>query len=81
MKLITAIVKPFKVDEVKATLKAIGVQGMTVSEARGFGRQCGHTDPGRETLLVQHAGDGRSGAGETLVRHRSGPRRTCRPTC
>ena len=44
MKLITAIVKPFKVDDVKDALKAIGVQGMTVSEARGFGRQGGHTE-------------------------------------
>src|SRR5262245_63566570 len=44
MKLITAVVKPFKVDDVKAALKAIGVQGMTVAEARGFGRQGGHTE-------------------------------------
>lgn len=44
MKLITAIVKPFKVDDVKDALKAIGVQGLTVSEARGFGRQGGHTE-------------------------------------
>jgi nitrogen regulatory protein PII len=44
MKLITAIVKPFKVDDVKDALKAIGVQGLTVSEARGFGRQAGHTE-------------------------------------
>jgi nitrogen regulatory protein P-II 1 len=44
MKLITAIVKPFKVDDVKEALKGAGVQGMTVSEARGFGRQGGHTE-------------------------------------
>ncbi|MBW3667907.1 MAG: P-II family nitrogen regulator [Actinobacteria bacterium] len=44
MKLVTAIVKPFKVDDVKAALKALGVQGMTVSEAQGFGRQRGHTE-------------------------------------
>ena len=44
MRLVTAIVKPFKVDDVKAALKALGVQGMTVSEAQGFGRQRGHTE-------------------------------------
>ena len=44
MKLITAIVKPFKLDEVKDALKAIGIQGMTVSEVRGFGRQGGHSE-------------------------------------
>jgi nitrogen regulatory protein P-II 1 len=44
MKLITAIVKPFKLDDVKAALKAVGVVGMTVSEVRGFGRQGGHTE-------------------------------------
>jgi nitrogen regulatory protein PII len=44
MKLITAIVKPFKLDDVKDALKAAGVTGMTVSEVRGFGRQGGHTE-------------------------------------
>ena len=44
MKLITAIVKPFKLDEVKEALKAEGIQGMTVSEVQGFGRQRGHTE-------------------------------------
>ncbi len=44
MKLITAIVKPFKLDDIKASLKSINVQGMTVSEAQGFGRQRGHTE-------------------------------------
>ena len=44
MKLVTAIVKPFKVDDVKEALRTLGVQGMTVSEARGFGRQRGHTE-------------------------------------
>ncbi len=44
MKLIVAIVKPFRVDEVKESLVGLGVQGMTVSEARGFGRQRGHTE-------------------------------------
>ena len=44
MKLITAIVKPFKLDEIKEALKDSGVQGMTVSEVQGFGRQRGHTE-------------------------------------
>ena len=44
MKLITAIIKPFKLDDVKDALKAIGVLGMTVTEVRGFGRQGGHTE-------------------------------------
>ena len=44
MKLVTAIVKPFKVDDVKEALKALEVHGMTVSEVQGFGRQRGHTE-------------------------------------
>ena len=44
MKLVTAIIKPFKLDEVKDALKAVGVTGMTVGEVRGFGRQGGHTE-------------------------------------
>ena len=44
MKLITAIIKPHKLDEVKNALKAAGVQGMTVGEVKGFGRQGGHTE-------------------------------------
>ena len=44
MKLITAIVKPFKLDDVKAAVKAAGVSGITVTEVRGFGRQGGHTE-------------------------------------
>ena len=44
MKLITAIVKPFKVDDVKEALRGLGIQGMTVSEVQGFGRQRGHTE-------------------------------------
>ena len=44
MKLITAIVKPFKLDDVKDALKAVGVAGVTVTEVRGFGRQGGHTE-------------------------------------
>jgi nitrogen regulatory protein P-II 2 len=44
MKLISAIIKPFKLDEVRAALCDIGVQGVTVSEVKGFGRQKGHTE-------------------------------------
>ena len=44
MKLVVAVIKPFKLDEVKEALEAIGVTGMTVSDARGFGRQKGHTE-------------------------------------
>ncbi len=44
MKLITAIVKPFKLDDVKDALKTLGILGMTVSEVRGFGRQGGHSE-------------------------------------
>lgn len=44
MKLITAIIKPFKLDDVREALSGIGVQGMTVTEVKGFGRQKGHTE-------------------------------------
>jgi nitrogen regulatory protein P-II 2 len=44
MKLVTAIIKPFKLDEVQIALAALGVQGMTVTEVKGFGRQKGHTE-------------------------------------
>jgi nitrogen regulatory protein P-II 2 len=44
MKLITAVIKPFKLDDVREALSEIGVQGMTVSETKGFGRQKGHTE-------------------------------------
>lgn len=44
MKLITAIVKPFKLDDVRTALSEVGVQGMTVTEVKGFGRQKGHTE-------------------------------------
>ncbi len=44
MKLITAIVKPFKLDEIRAALSEVGVRGVTVTEVRGFGRQRGHTE-------------------------------------
>jgi nitrogen regulatory protein P-II 2 len=44
MKLITAIIKPFKLDDVREALSEVGVQGMTVTEVKGFGRQKGHTE-------------------------------------
>jgi nitrogen regulatory protein P-II 2 len=44
MKLITAIIKPFKLDDVRAAVSEVGVQGVTVTEVRGFGRQRGHTE-------------------------------------
>ena len=44
MKLVTAVIKPFKLDEVREALSAIGVQGITVTEFKGFGRQKGHTE-------------------------------------
>ena len=44
MKLVTAVIKPFKLDEVREALSAIGVQGVTVTEVKGFGRQKGHTE-------------------------------------
>jgi nitrogen regulatory protein P-II 2 len=44
MKLVTAIIKPFKLDDVRETLSEIGVQGITVTEVKGFGRQKGHTE-------------------------------------
>ena len=44
MKLVTAIIKPFKLDEVREALSEIGVQGITVTEVKGFGRQKGHTE-------------------------------------
>ncbi len=44
MKLVTAIIKPFKLDDVREALSEIGIQGMTVTEVKGFGRQKGHTE-------------------------------------
>jgi nitrogen regulatory protein P-II 2 len=44
MKLVTAIIKPFKLDEVRAALTELGLQGMTVTEVKGYGRQKGHTE-------------------------------------
>ena len=44
MRLVTAVIKPFKLDDVKAALEVLGIQGLTVSEVQGFGRQRGHTE-------------------------------------
>ena len=44
MKLVTAVIKPFKLDDVREALSEIGIQGLTVSEVKGFGRQKGHTE-------------------------------------
>ena len=49
MKLVTAVIKPFKLDEVKDALRALPIHGMTVTEVRGFGRQAGHTEVYRGT--------------------------------
>jgi len=49
MKLVTAVIKPFKLDDVKEALKSAGVVGVTVTEVRGFGRQGGHTETYRGT--------------------------------
>ena len=51
MKMITAIIKPFKLDEVREALSAINVQGITVTEVKGFGRQKGHTELYRLSLI------------------------------
>ena len=73
MKLITAIVKPFKIDDVKEALKAAGAQGMTVSEVRGFGRQGGHSETYRGAeYKIDYVPEGL---------HRAGRRRCrCRPS-
>ena len=52
MKMVTAIIKPFKLDEVREALSAIGVQGITVTEVKGFGRQKGHTELNRGAEYV-----------------------------
>ena len=49
MKLVTAVIKPFKLDDVKDALSVLGIQGMTVSEVQGFGRQGGHSETYRGT--------------------------------
>jgi nitrogen regulatory protein P-II 1 len=61
MKKIEAIIKPFKLDEVKEALHEVGIQGITVTEAKGFGRQKGHTE------LYRGAEYGRIGDGKIFV--------------
>ena len=72
MKLITAIVKPFKIDDIKEALKAAGVQGITVSEVKGFGRQGGHTETYRGSeyqidFVPKSAATGKIGDGKIWV--------------
>ncbi|MCX9457851.1 hypothetical protein IG604_19190, partial [Vibrio cholerae] len=52
MKLITVIIKPFKLEDVREALSALGVQGLTITEVKGFGRQKGHTELYRGTEYV-----------------------------
>jgi len=52
MKMVTAIIKPFKLDDVRAALSDIGIQGLTITEVKGFGRQKGHTELYRGTEYV-----------------------------
>jgi nitrogen regulatory protein P-II 1 len=70
MKLITAIIRPFKLDEVREALSEIGVSGITVTEVKGFGRQKGHTElyRGAEYEAIQRAaGTGKIGDGKIFV--------------
>jgi nitrogen regulatory protein P-II 2 len=53
MKLVTAVVKPFKLDDVREALSDIGMQGITVTEVKGFGRQKGHTELYRGARLIK----------------------------
>ena len=64
MKLVTAVIKPFKLEDVKSALAEVGVQGMTVSEVQGFGRQGGHSETYRGTEYRDlHPQDPHRGAG------------------
>jgi nitrogen regulatory protein PII len=65
MKKIEAIIKPFKLEEVKESLSDIGVDGMTVSEVKGFGRQKGHTEIYR--AIVKSAKTGKIGDGKVFI--------------
>jgi len=74
MKKIEAIIKPFKLDEVKEALQEIGLQGITVTEAKGFGRQKGHTELYRDSMvekaieaIIASAKTGRIGDGKIFV--------------
>ena len=65
MKLITAVIKPFKLDDVKDSLAAANIQGMTVTDVQGFGRQGGHSETyrGTEYRVSVHTEDAHRGAG------------------
>ena len=65
MKLVTAIIKPFKLDEVREALSGMGVQGITVTEVKGFGRQKGHTELYRDDALVERVIEAIEGAART----------------
>jgi nitrogen regulatory protein P-II 2 len=74
MKLITAIIKPFKLDDVREALSEVGVQGMTVTEVKGFGRQKGHIEAISKSANTGKVGDGKIfvTALEEAVRIRTG---------
>jgi nitrogen regulatory protein PII len=62
MKMITAIIKPFKLDDVREAISEIGVQGMTMTEVKGFGRQRGHTELYRGAeYVVDFSAEGKTG--------------------
>ena len=68
MKLITAVIKPFKLDEVREALSEIGVQGLTVTEVKGFGRQKGHTELYRGVEAIENSGKtGKIGDGKIFI--------------
>ena len=69
MKLVTAIIKPFKLDDVREALSEIGVQGITVTEVKGFGRQKGHTELLESVIeaITQAAQTGKIGDGKIFV--------------
>ena len=73
MKMITAIIKPFKLDDVRDAIAETGIQGMTVTEVRGFGRQKGHTELYRGAEYVEaiaaSAASGRIGDGKIFVQN------------
>ena len=79
MKLITAIIKPFKVEEVRASLDEIGISGMTMTEVKGFGRQKGHTElyrgaeytidflPKIKNAIIKASSSGKIGDGKIFI--------------
>jgi nitrogen regulatory protein PII len=68
--LVTAVIKPFKLEEVKDALKGIGIQGVTVAEVRGYGRQGGHTESYRGS---ERSATERSGSPPSIVSFASAP--------